>query len=74
MMLVYGRFSLFLENVAVSSRAFISRSGLTIFEPVDLYLRTLYLIRFGHFVNRDCAVLLKEVEDWLRNVNLSRSI
>lgn len=75
-MLVYGKFSLFLENVAVRFRAFSppdsassSRSG-----SVDLHLGARYIVRFGYFADRNSAVLPEQVENWLRKVGTTLGV
>lgn len=69
-MLVYGKFSLFLENVAVCSHAFSPLDSVISSQPVSvgLYLGARNVIRFRYFIDRDSVVLLKEVKNWLLKV------
>jgi len=74
-MLVYGKFSLFLENVAVRSYAFSPLDSVPSLQPgsVDLYLRARYIISFGYFIDRESGVLPGEVENWPPKVGFPRS-
>jgi len=69
-MLAYGKFSLFLENVAVRSYVFSPLDSVSSPQcgSVGLYLGARYIIRFGYFIDRDSAVLPGEVENWLPKV------
>src|SRR5258705_5837683 len=63
-MLEYGKFSLFLENVAVCFCVFLPLDSGSSTQPgsVGLYLRAHHIICFGYFVDRNSVVLPEEVE------------
>ena len=75
-MLVYKKFSLFLENVAVSFHASSSLDSVSSSQLglVGLYLGARYIIRFGYFIDWVSVVLPGEVENWFPKVGSPRVV